>query len=269
MRSNIVIIVCIVGLAATSGLALYYRNQAISFEQQWQAATALSPAAQPTDGDRANLKERSHEARAIRPESSTLSPSRTESQGRVKDSPPTVTAPGAALPDPGNQAGPRRRGEDWMAAFQTNDPVRYEAFQKRRQEAKERAETAYAQATNYFMFRDTQNMTDADMEEYTRMLTLLEQTRAMTQHMQSGLPPEERRPTMSAIRSNLVALTPLLNNERDQEIFDLAVTMGHTSADAESIVTYVNQISSNTSLRVIFPDLPRRGPPDGFPGPRP
>ena len=156
-----------------------------------------------------------------------------------------------------------------MSAFQTNDPVRYEAFQKRRQEAKERAESAYSQATNYFMFRDTQNMTDADMETYIRMLTLLEETRAMTQQMQSGLPPEERRPTMSAIRSNLVALTPLLNNERDQEIFDLAVTMGHTSADAESMVTYVNQIASNTSLRVIFPDLPRRGPPDGFPGPRP
>lgn len=269
MRSNIAIIVCVVALAASTGLALYYRSQAIRFEQQWQAATALSPAAQPTDDDRANFKARSHETRALRPESSPSSPSRTESRGGVKEAPPAGTAPRTAPRDPENRPGSRRRGEDWISALQTNDPVRYEAFQKRRQEAKERAETAYAQATNYFMFRDTKNMSDADMEEYIRMLTLLEETRAMTQHMQAGLPPEERRPTMSAIRSNLVALTPLLNNERDQEIFDLAVTMGHTSADAESMVTYVNQITSNTTLRVIFPDLPRRGPPDGFQGPRP
>jgi hypothetical protein len=261
-------IICWAGLAATLSLALYYRNQSIHFEQKWHEAMAGIPVQQPSNRED-TPKDWSREMRTSQQQVAPQSPLRTESREGAKGSPPPAVGAGIIRRDPENRARTRPRGEDWMTALQTNDPVRYEALQKRRQEAKVRAETAYAEATNYFMFRDTHNMTEADMEEYIRMLTLLEETRALTQQMQNGLPPEDRRPTMSAVRSNMVALTPLLNNERDQEFFDLAVTMGHSAADAESMVTYINQINSNTSLRVIFPDMPRRGPPDGFPGPRP
>jgi hypothetical protein len=66
----------------------------------------------------------------------------------------------------------------------------------------------------------------------------------------------------------MVALAPLLANERDREFYDLAVEMGHKQSEAADFVVYVNQIMDNTSLRSIFP-FGMRGPMSGAPRPPP
>jgi hypothetical protein len=97
------------------------------------------------------------------------------------------------------------------------------------------------------------------------MVSLLNDTWALTRRMQSGVPPEERRQVMSNMHSNIMVLTPLLNNERDRELYDMAMGLGHSDADAASVVQYVNQIVSNTSVRTLIPGGGRGGfhPPGG------
>jgi hypothetical protein len=168
----------------------------------------------------------------------------------------------------------RRRDLDWIENLRTNDPQRYEEFQRRRQEMQQRASNAWDQTSDYFVNRDTTTMAEQEMAEYQRMVALLDETRLLSLQLQSGLPPDDRWQVMSSVRSNLVALSPLLNNERDREYRDLAVGMGLSAADAASFVDYVNQIASNTSVRTIFPGLGRGGmprgiPPGGPPGPPP
>ena len=155
----------------------------------------------------------------------------------------------------------------WLENMRTNDPARYETFQQRRKEMEDKAQNAWLNTMDYFSSRDTSNMGEQDIEEYNWMMTVLDQTRVLTAQLQTELPREERRQVMHAVWSNVVVLTPMLESERNRELYDMASAMGQNSSDAASFVSYVNQISSNTSLRTIFPDtlhggfVPRgRGP---------
>ena len=159
-------------------------------------------------------------------------------------------------------AWPRRRGADWIENLKTNDPVRYAAIQQRRQVMQQDAQDAWGRSFDYFLGRDTSNMAEQDLEEYGRMMNLLDETRTLALQLQN-VPPEDRREVMSAVRSNIVVLTPLLNNERDRELYDMSLATGQDTAKAASTVGYVNQIISNTSVRSIFPNLPRGGFLDG------
>lgn len=263
MRSAILMGVGLAGLLAGAVIAWHYRAQALDFERKWRHVAALYRAREAADRSLDNQT-----TEDIGP----LSEMDVEIPAQVKEPLSAAAPPAGVSPRPVEMGQGRRnaegqtggrRGEDWIANLRTNDPARYEAMQKRRQESLDRAEAAYAGATNYFLYRDTGNMSEADKQDFLRMLALMQETRAVIEQMQAGLPPEDRRLAMSTVRSNLVSLTPLLDQERDQEMFDLAISMGHNETEAGRMVAYIKQISSNTSLRVIFPDLPRRGRFDG------
>ena len=151
------------------------------------------------------------------------------------------------------QERPRRRGSEWLEELKTSDPERYEAIQKWRQDIQANMQNAWAQKTNYFTNRDTSKMTEAEFEEYSLMVKLMNETWTLGQKMQAGVQPEERYQVMFTIHSNMVALGPLLENERDREFRDLAIGMGQTENQAMEFVGYANQILSNTSVRSIFP----------------
>jgi hypothetical protein len=252
----------IVSLLGTSSLALYYRHQAAYFEREWSAvvkqlgaepATSAEPILRNASAPQMNAN--NAELSQTRRQEPAQQPAEKEKLALAS----TVTPPPVSSdPNP-----PRRRGADWLENLRTSDPKRYEEIQQRRQEMQQRAQDAWVQGTNYFMNRDTSKMSDPEMEEYNKMVTLLSQTRELSQQLQSDVPPEVRREIMFNVRSNMTALTPLLNNERNREYYDLAVNMGHSEEDAGTIVEYINQITSNTSLRVILPGIMRgRGPDD-------
>lgn len=268
MRAMVLAVVCLTGFAGASALALYYRAQALGFERKWRQLAAVYRASQAAPpANRGPVREEEVEWGDEVP-AGILSPAMSAAPA-VAEPEPAGTQINMPRGGPEDRRGSPRWGGDWLAGVRTNDPARYEAMQKRREKARQQADNAYAGATNYFLYRDTQNMSDSDKEEFLRMLTLLQETRTMIQQMQAGLPPEDRRTAMSTVRSNIVELTPLLNSERDQEMFDLAVSMGHSETEADRMVAYIKQIASNTSLRVIFPDLPHRGRSEGPPAPRP
>ena len=150
-----------------------------------------------------------------------------------------------------------------MDNLRTSDPDRYEQMQQRRRALQQYAQNSWNQTTNYFMNRDTSNMSEPDFQEYTAMLQLLGQTWTLSQQLQSGLPPDVRQEVMSDLRSNVTALVPLLNNERDREYYQMALAMGQSEEDAAALVGYVNQITSNTSLRTVVPGVRGGGGPPG------
>jgi hypothetical protein len=261
----------IVLLTLTTSLAVYYRGQARHFEGQWSWAVAqlgkmpAVPAAAPS------FHVPTPEPRPKPAAVSNATPAIVQRPAvEAQAEPGAVPAPAfvaAAPPAPDGQRG-GRRGADWLSNLRTNDPQRYEEMQQRRKDFEERVQSAWARSTNYFMSRDTSKMSEPDLQDYSRMISLLDETRTLSDRLQSGVAPEERRQMFAAVRSNMVALTPLLDNERNKEYYDLAVAMGSDEKRAAEFVGYVNQIASNTSVRNIFPALGRGGPggPGGGPG---
>jgi hypothetical protein len=278
IRNSVLIGSGIIGLLATSSLALYYWNQAAYYERAWKDAVAQigtgsisSPAVvEPILANRKTRTAAQTQNVKSNSDADTGSDVRLQPvpQGPATEKPApvvsTVRAPGAT--DQGRQS---RRGTEWLENMRTNNPQLYEEIQQRRKDMQQHAETAWDQATDYFVNRDTSRMTDPEIEGYNRMMTLLEETRALTRQLQVqvDLPRDDRRQLMSNVRSNIVELTPLLENERNKEYYDLAIAKGYSEADANALVTYINQITSNTSIRTIFPDMRGGGP--GGPGFRP
>ena len=272
IRPVVLIGVSVVVLAATSSLALHYRSRAIHYQRAYGAAMARldrlaseqvvpSPVAPRVEIARQAPAPPRPAGVEIRP----LPARPPESQVAEKDA--TAASASVALPPrPPEPDRMRRRPADWMENLRTNDPQRYADFQQRRQEMQQNMQNAWVQTTNYFMNRDTSKMTQPEFDEYSTMVTLLDQTWALNQQLQAGLPADARRQVMTDLRSNVVALAPLLDNERNREYYDMSVAMGQGEDAAATMVSYINQITSNTSLRVILPGV-RMGRMPGGPPP--
>ena len=273
----------IFALAVTTSLAVFYRTRAERFERAWRMAeeqvgrvqaaqvAAGTPALRqppPRPGAVAGDQARAAEIARL---TARIAELESELRSRPPAPPPrpgpadTGSATGAGTPP---AEAPDRRSGDWLERLRVDDPARFAAMQQRRQEFQQRLQEAWIQTTNHFLNRDTSRMDAQEREEYTRLLTLLDETWALGQRLQSGLPPEERRAVVSAMRSNMTVMAPLLVNERNREIRDLALSLGHSETEAQALVTYVNQIWDNTSLRNLFPGgmgagRMRGGPPGG------
>ena len=247
----------IVGLLITSSLALYYEQQAARYRKEWSAAVEqfdrIAKSATPMPVP-AVLKAQSRARPAAVKRDAAANP---DAPPRREPDPPAVEnskpapAPAAALP-PRDRS---RRSPDWMENLRSADPDRYEQMQQRRREMQQYAQNSWTQTTNYFMSRDTSNMTEPELADYNRMLTLIGQTWELNQQLQSSLPTDARQEVMATVRSNVTALVPLLNNERNSEYYDMALAMGQSKEDAAAFVNYVNQITSNTSLRAVLPGI--------------
>jgi hypothetical protein len=279
IRNSVLIGSGVVVLLATSALAFYYWNQAAYYERAWKDAvaqigtgsTSLSAVAEPMLVNRTSGAALRVESAKTNSDAGVGSDVQQQpvSQAAGMEKPAPVLAMGRA-PGATDQGRPSRRGTEWLENMRTNNPQLYEEIQQRRKDMQQHAETAWDQATDYFINRDTSKMTDPEIEGYNRMMTLLEETRALTRQLQvqAGLPQDDRRQIMSNVRSNMVELVPLLENERNKEYYDLAIAKGYSEADANALVTYIDRITSNTSIRTIFPDMRGGGPgfrpPDGM-----
>ena len=266
----------VVALLATSSLALYYRHQVIELQLQRKQDAAKSPpggiASAPAAQERNVRREprtvhSGDNANIVRSHRRDLDGPSAQSDGSLVQ-PPAGAVPETAVPRAPDAEQPGRRGTNWLEGLRTSDPARYEEMQLRREALLQQAQDAWTQTSEHLMHRDTSKMSDSEVQEYGTMLKLLDQTKVLSEILQGGLPPEERQPVVSALRSNVVALAPLLENERNREYYDLAVAMGHNTQDASAFVGYVNQIASNTSLRAMLPPgAMRGGGMGGFGGP--
>ncbi len=264
MSNKFMIVMTVNGVALLilAGLVLHYRSRAAFYQYEYSVVSEQlardNAEATATGGVRTIL---------VKMNSGTAS---TVALREGTEAPVVVTglpvSDTGAPPRPADPERPRRRSSDWMENLKTNDPQRYAEFQQRRQTMQQNMQNAWSQATNYFMNRDTSKMTQSDLGEYSSMIGLLSQAAALNQQLQSGLPPDVRQQVASDLRSNIVAVAPLLENERNREYYDAAVALGHSEQDAATMVSYINQITSNTSLRTIIPGVRMGGGFGGGPG---
>jgi hypothetical protein len=183
----------VIGLLATSSLALYYRSQAANFQREWRDATALrekpeaddrAPAPPPVvkevrftaaprkdSEETVRLRARIRELEQQLVELAELAPA------------PVMTASVRSLEaEPG-----RRRRPDRMEELRGADPGRYEEMERRRQEMMQNVQSAWGAKADYFRNRDTSRMSETELAEYNRMQALLSDTWELNQRLQSGL----------------------------------------------------------------------------------
>jgi len=267
---TVLIVICALVVLTTSSLAIYYRDQAAYFQREYNLAldrlSRMPPVSLAHVSAALPPGQTAEKKPAVARVMDSLSSQRrdTEFPGAEQGNP--LSIPGVALPprNPESERA-RRRSSDWIENLRTNDPQRYAEFQQRRQSMQENIQNAWTQASDYFMNRDTSRMNPADQEEYKMMIALLGQASSLSQQLQSGLPADVRQQVATDLRSNVVAVMPLLENERNREYYDVAVAMGHNEQDAATMVDYINQIASNTSLRTIIPGARIGGMPGGNP----
>ncbi len=263
-KSAVLTGVGVVVLLTTSSMALYYRSQAVFFQQEYGAAALrikqmVSAASLEPKLSAPRMESARKAPEAARNAVNREAPRREQETQDFLNEQAAPPAEVPAVPRSADSGRNRRRASDWMEIMKTNDPQRYAEFQQRRQESQQNMQNAWGQVNSYFLNRDTSKMSQADQEEYNTMLSLLSQTAALSQQMQDGLPSDLRQQVSSTLRSNVVALAPLLESERNREYYDAAVAMGHNAQDAAAMVTYINQITSNTSIRTILPSIRGRG----------
>lgn len=252
--------VLVVLLAATSSLAIYYRTELVRLKREGKqaehqpASTGESPGKVVTKNTvEGRAPEAVKPAARPAPEATPATPSAAEAAATEPQSADSRRAAAEAM----DRA--RRVGTAWLETMRSNNPAWFDAFQQRRREMQERAETAWVNTMDYFSSRDTTYMSEKDFDEYNQMMTVIEQTRDLATRLQAELPHEERHEVMRSVWSNMFVLSPMLEREKDRELYDMARAMGHNSSEAASMVTYVNQIASNTSMNAIFPGPSPRG----------
>jgi len=186
---------------------------------------------------------------------------------------PAVVVPDAVATPVATNA-PRR---SWLEDLQATDPERYQEIVARREQARQEARYDIAKKASYFLQTPTDAMTDAEAEEYARMMDLLTQSLKLTERLDAGLPQEQRRELVGTLRDNMRELSPLLEKERDKEFFQVGKDLGYTDADARAFADYLTEVIDLTSVNQIFRNAMRgmgggRGgwgdgpPPTGGPG---
>jgi len=252
-------------LLITSSLAFYYRSQAVFFQREYNAVMAqherMNAAIFPVEPSVSQRERELKPAHVLRKVDRRPSP-QPDAQVVVPVRPVAMADVATSLRSSDSERF-RRRPSDWRENLRTNDPQRYAEFQQRRQQMQRNMQNAWTQASDYFLNRDTSAMAPSDQDEYRTMMALLGQASSLNQQLQSGLPSDVRQQVVADLRSNVVAVAPLLENERNREYFDMAVAMGQSEADAATLVSYINQIASNTSLRIIIPGVRVGGIPGG------
>jgi len=251
-----------IALLITSSLAVYYRSEAVQARRDMTAMTSRLG----KSGGAGTIREPDFDALKMTTlrsgkSSSSVNSAPATSTDKKQPGQPMVFDRGQGATSQTNaterRSSDRGRspfsGSDWLEVLRTNDVKRYEEIQKRREEIRQYIENAWAQKTNYFMNRDMSNMTEPEFQEYALMMNLLEDTRVLSQKLQAPLSHDDRHQVMDTVRSNMVQLAPLMDNERNREYYDLAKGMGHDDNEASAMVNYINQITSNTSLRTILP----------------
>ena len=109
-----------------------------------------------------------------------------------------------------------------------------------------------AEQAAYYLNRDTDAMGEDEFTEYERMLELLDETWSLAEQMQSDLPWEERRPLRRAMRDNMQALEPMLEDERDQAFYEIGLDFGYTESEAVEFANYLNGVIDVTSSRALY-----------------
>jgi hypothetical protein len=155
------------------------------------------------------------------------------------------------VPDVIRDAGEEDR-QGWLDSLRTDDPERYQELMERREAARQLAQYELAKRAAHFLFREDELLTDDERSQHERMMALLQQSFELTEKIRVDMPEEERRDMLRTIRQNMRELSPLLENERDRELYRLGKDIGYTDDDAAAFALYIRDVIDMTSVRSMF-----------------
>lgn len=271
----VVIGAVMVVLFMTTGLALYYRSQAAHYQHQYVEALVRA------ENNRARASSISSRERApsIRKEDAQfvdyeevaqlknkileLETQLRRREKMIED----MQRMSATETQPESEYRPPRDRRDWMAEMRENDPERYEAIMQRRAQTRQRVQDTFARQAAHFLYRDTENLSKSELEEYNLMLSLLAETWQLSDQMFSDdLSPEDRRDLRRQLSENVRTLRPILADQREREFYEMGRQLGYDDGGAQQFVDYINEMLDLTSMRSIWGG--RGGPSGPGGGPR-
>lgn len=270
----------LIGLAALGGTAVgfagYYKLRADQYRTWWQecrqrldAATAALPAPPPPRAPRAEpsaspsappATEAAPAAGAVVPaESSALQARIRELEAALREKERALAAlpPTPDSPPSTNRPRSRFNGPQWLEQIKENDPERYKQIQDARAAAEKRVDDAFARTSGHLLARDTASMNEQEKASYDLMIQLLTETWELSEKLRADLSRDERREAFQALREKTVALTPLLEAERQREFYELGIQIGYSRNDATQFVGYLNEVIAATTPQPMFGGLGR------------
>jgi hypothetical protein len=155
------------------------------------------------------------------------------------------------VPDVMRNSEPEER-RNWLENLQTSDPERYKEIMEQRETARQAAKYDIAKKAAHFLIRDDVEMSEQEAEQYTRMMTLLEDSMKLTEQLNADLPQDQRREIGRDLRHNMRELSPLLESERDKELYRIGKDLGYTDEDAAGFALYIRDVIDVTSVNSIF-----------------
>jgi hypothetical protein len=257
----------VLALAGTVGVAVLYRAEAIQARNQLLAVTGELNRLRGTPKARI----RPEPAPAIgEPEARpTAEPDSTDPEGLLaqiqelelvlqkQDS--AIAAQTAAATAPSGTGPLPPRPQDWMEDLKKSDPARYEELIRRREQARQEAQVAFAERTDFFLNRAESSRSEEDRQTYRQIAQIVDSTWQMMELLRTDLPGDQRREMMSAVRDNLRTLQPMLTAERNREWQRLSLEMGGTDSDAKALSDRINQVLRVTSTHNLFRNRPGEG----------
>ncbi|HMO50022.1 MAG TPA: hypothetical protein PKE26_04030 [Kiritimatiellia bacterium] len=140
----------------------------------------------------------------------------------------------------------------WLENLRTQDPQQYQELMERREAARQEARYALAKKAAHFLFRDEAAMSEQEAEHHQRMMSLLHESLKLTESLQVDMSGEERRDIARSLRRNIRDLAPLLETERDKELYRIGKDIGYSDEDAAGFALYVREVIDLTSVQSIF-----------------
>jgi len=157
----------------------------------------------------------------------------------------------AVMPDAMRSIPPEER-RSWLENLRTSDPQRYQEIMEQREAARQTAKYELAKRAAHFLVRDDAVRSEAEEEQYARMMTLLHESIKLTEQLTPEMPMDERRELGRNLRRNMRELTPMLESERDKELFRIGKDIGYSDDDAASFALYLRDVIDMTSVQSMF-----------------
>ncbi|HMP88769.1 MAG TPA: hypothetical protein PJ991_01135 [Kiritimatiellia bacterium] len=262
MKNALVILLFVMAVGgASASFYLYQENQRVKSE-----ARVLHDTATEVEKEFNELQQKLVTATAaqISEEMPTIRTSETpdyqviiedmEARLRAKDEELEMlraNAAGIGLPDTIRAWMPEDR-RDWLSNLQANDPERYQDIMERRERARQTARYEIARRAAHFLFRDESQMSEQESEQHQRMMSLLHDSLILTEQLNAELPSDQRREIGRELRRNMRELSPLLETERDRELFRIGKDLGYNDDQAAQFTLYIRDVIDLTSVQSVF-----------------
>jgi hypothetical protein len=252
MKLRIAICILILGFVAAGSGAVYYKLRAANFEARWtesmeQLAKAIAaprpakltePEPVPVPVPKSNVNAPSA---ALQDEIIRLQAELEEKDQQIADLQSNRTRR-PELPSPEER-------EAQMEELKRTDPEKYEEIMIRREEMRERMQTAFAERAATLLERASGNLTEEEQAQQDYMFQTLEETWQLAEKMASSdTSSEEKQEIRKELFEKSMELRPLLEDERQRQLYELGVSSGYSESEAEEFVNYINETFRATSM---------------------